>query len=56
MGPASFGVLPWASGMSAGIIALSLFYHLVLNGGLWDDGYSLALGRTPVWTGIVWRC
>lgn len=53
-GPPPFGVLPWASGMPAGIIALGFFYHLILNGGLWGAGYALALGRTPVWVGVAW--
>jgi hypothetical protein len=53
-GPPPFGVLPWASGMPAGIIALGFLYHLVLNGGLWGAGYALALGRTPVWVGVAW--
>lgn len=54
MGPPPFGVLPWASGLPFGVIALGFFYHLVLNSGFWGSGYALALGRTPVWTGIIW--
>lgn len=54
MGPPPFRVLPWASELPFGVIALGFFYHLALNGGFWGSGYALALGRTPVWAGIIW--